>query len=244
MVLASLISSRGQQFGPANGLQPQRPPAFPFGLDAGGVHELAEAAHGDMAALTGAALAMAGGAGVVLWAAQRKTISAHGRILSDGSRRFGPYGASHQRLFVRVGKPIEVLWAADEGVRSNAVNLVVAEVEDVDFTATRRLKLASERHGVPVILLMPHTREGASACDTRWRISARASAPNLHDMRAPGMPRWRAVLERCRSAPYRAGEIFDLEYDDEALSLRVVSRLAAGSTAADALAERIVERAG
>ncbi len=234
MVLASFNSRLQQQDISLFGVRSEKAVTFPFGLGVSGVHELVEAVYGDMAALTGAALALAGRPGVTLWAVQRKVMSAHGNLLSEGARRFGSCGRSQQYLFVRASKPIDVLWAVNEGAQANVVNLIVAEVEDVDFSVTRRLKLVSERHGVPVILLMPHTREGASACETRWRMSALPSAPNMYDSRAPGAPRWRAVLERCRLAPHRAGEIFDLEYDDETLSLRVVSQLAAGSVTAHA----------
>ncbi|MBF4328339.1 hypothetical protein EAY16_24000, partial [Vibrio anguillarum] len=55
----------------------------------------------------------------------------------------------------------DALWAVEEAVVSGAVSLVVAEIEAADFTATRRLTLASGRHGVPVVLLMPPTCEGA-----------------------------------------------------------------------------------
>lgn len=234
MALVSFTSRLQQQDMSLIRAQSEKVSAFPFGLGVSGLHELVEAVYGDMAALTGAMLAIAGRQGVALWVAQRKAMSAHGKLLSESACRFGAYGRSQQYLFVRVDKPIDVLWAVDEGVRSNAVHLIVAEVEDADFSVTRRLKLASERYGVPVILLMPHTRTCASACETRWRVSALPSALNMYDPRAPGAPRWRAVLERCRSAPHRAGETFDLEYDDETLSLRVASQLAAGPVAASA----------
>ena len=200
--------------------------AFPFGLGEAGVHELVEDSYGDMAALTGMALAAGRRTGAALWVTQYKHMRTHGRLFASGA-------APARRLVVRANKPMEALWAVDEAVRSNAVSLVVAEVEEADFTATRRLKLVCERHGVPVILLMPYSREGTTACETRWRVSAAPSGPNLYDPSAPGAPRWRAVLERCRPAPHRAGEVFELEYDHETLSLRLASGLAAGASAPD-----------
>ena len=136
-----------------------------------------------------------------------------------------------QRLNVETRTLAEALWAVEEAVVSGAVSLVIAEVEAADFTATRRLTLASGRYGVPVILMMPQTCEGATAAATRWRIRPRPSAPNRYDPQAPGNPRWRAVLERCRTAPNATGASFDLEWNDETLSLSVVSGLAAGPAA-------------
>lgn len=228
MTVLSFISDRSSS--PEAVLEAPKPQiAFPFGLGDKGVHECVEARHGDMGAMTGFLLANANAPEAVLWVKQYRLIQEHGQSLSRGMRAFTPMMG--HCLHVRASKRLDALWAIEEGAKSGGVQLVVGEVEDADFTATRRLKLISEAYGVPIILLMPHTRQGTSACETRWRISAQPSALNPFDKKAPGKARWRAVLERCRTAPERTGETFDLEYDDEALSLRVVSRLAAGSVA-------------
>ena len=129
-------------------------------------------------------------------------------------------------MSVQTRKLGEALWAIEEGIKSAAVGLVIAEVEDCDFTASRRLVLASSRYGVPVILLMPHTREGATAATARWRIRPRLSANNGFNARGLGTARWHAVLERSRQAPHLAGRSFDLEWNDETLSLTMVPGLA------------------
>lgn len=202
---------------------------FPFGLGQTGVHECVENQFGDMAALTGFALANVKPAGAILWVRQYKLTQEHGYLLQSGAADF-----QHTKqlcLHVKISKRMDVLWTIEEGIKSGAVTLVIGEVDEADFTATRRLKLVSERYGVPVILLMPYTREGISACETRWRISAHPSAPNPYDVKAPGRSRWRASLERCRIAPERVGDVFDLEYDDETLSLYLVPGMGAGSVA-------------
>ncbi|MFN3910521.1 ImuA family protein [Hyphomonas sp.] len=207
---------------------PAAAPGFPFGLGASGLHEVAEAAYGDRAAMTGFILAATRPlrAGAWLWISQTRFTGDQGQVPEAALRQMT--GGAPQRLSVTVRTLADALWAVEEAVVSGAVSLVIAEVEAADFTATRRLTLASGRHGVPVILLMPQTREGATAAATRWRISPRPSAPNRYDPLAPGHPRWRALLERCRTAPNAAGAVFDLEWNDETLSLGVVSGLAAG----------------
>ncbi|MCI4643896.1 MAG: hypothetical protein MRY64_03845 [Hyphomonadaceae bacterium] len=198
---------------------------FPLGLGVAGVHEVCEASFGDIAALTGFAIAAAKQkAGTVVWVSQRKIEMDHGRVLQGGVRRLNR--AKMPILEVHTRKLTDTLWAIEEAIRSSAVSLVVADVEAVEFTASRRLVLASSRHGVPVILLQPYTCEGSTAASARWRVSARPSAPNRFDPRAPGNPRWRARLERCRTAPHLAGHVFDLELNHETLSLTVVSGLA------------------
>ena len=177
--------------------------SFPLNLGREGVHEICEARHGDMAAMTGFALAAARPpAGAVFWVRQFGLAREHGD-----------------------------LWASEEAISSGAVGLVIAEIETLDFTASRRLTLAASRHGIPLILLLPWRREGTSAATARWRVASRPSGPNAFDARAPGASRWQAVLEKSRQAPQMAGRVFNIELDHETLSLRVVSGLAAHAPA-------------
>ncbi|MEO0466455.1 MAG: hypothetical protein AAF216_07910 [Pseudomonadota bacterium] len=214
-------------------LRPKGQPAsavFPLGLGRQGVHEVCETRFGDMAALSGFSLAAAGGrAGAVVLVSQDTLGLDHGRLLQSG------LGALQHKppdvLHIQTCRLTDALWAVEEALRSGAVGLVMAELERVDFTASRRLALASSRQGVPAILLLPYTCQGSTAASARWRVSPRPSAPNRFDPRAPGHPRWRAVLERSRIAPHLAGHAFDLELNDETLSLCVVSGLAADTSA-------------
>lgn len=203
---------------------------FPLGLGEAGVHEVCEASFGDMASLTGFALAAAKPRrGAIAWIVQRRLALDHGSFLPAGRSEI--CRAPRPVISVDVSKLGDALWAIEEAVRSAAVGCVIAEIDHTDFTSSRRLALASGRHGVPVILLMPYACEGATAASARWRVSPRPSSQNVFDPRAPGHVRWRAVLERSRQAPHMAGKIFDLELNHETLSLSVVSRLAAHAPA-------------
>lgn len=199
---------------------------FPFGLGKFGVHEVAEATYGDMTALTGFALAAGGRArpGAVFWVRQTSIAGEHGACLQRSLLQLGLGGRAC--LSVQPRKTLDALWTIEEAIRSSATGLVIGEIKEADFTATRRLTLAASRYGVPVILLLPYTREGATAATARWRVMAQPSAPNRYDARGLGRPRWRAALERCRTHPQHVGKVFDMEYDDETLSLNLVSRLA------------------
>lgn len=207
------------------------PAAFPLGLGETGLHEVCEASYGDFSALTGFALAASlARKGAVIWVQQARLGLEHGRLLHTGLPHLTK--SPHDIMHVAAHRLTDALWATEEAIRSGAIGLIVAELAEADFTATRRLALASGRHGVPVILLMPYAREGATAASVRWRLSARASAPNRYDPRGLGVVRWKAVLERSRQAPHMAGHVFDLELDDETLSLRVVPGLAAHTSPA------------
>ena len=143
-----------------------KPPApqqarFPFGLGESGVHEVCERAHGDMAALTGFALTAAHRPeGPVIWVRQSGLAYDHGCVMQAGlSQLRTPLRAL---LTVSAYKRSEALWVIEEAIRSGAASLVIAELDGADFTASRRLTLASSRHGVPVSythLTLPTNRE-------------------------------------------------------------------------------------
>jgi len=209
--------------------QPQTaraPSVFPLGLGQEGVHEVCEARFGDMPALTGFALATAKPRrGAVGWISQRRLQLDYGSCLPAGLTQL--QSESCKLVSIETSKLTDALWAIEEAIRSAALGQIIAEIGKIDFTASRRLALASGRHGVPVILLMPYTCEGSTAASARWRVSSRPSGVNRFDARGLGAPRWRAVLERSRRAPHMMGKTFDLELNDETLSLSVVSKLAA-----------------
>ncbi|MEE2877955.1 MAG: hypothetical protein VX593_03030 [Pseudomonadota bacterium] len=215
------------------GLKPDTAGArFPLKLGAEGVHEICEHAHGDMGAISGFAIAAAQfGKGPIFWARQYALRREHGRLLQAG---LSGLGVKTQRLFLHAEtrRLADTLWVIEEAVRSSAFSAVIAEIEDIDFTSSRRLTLAAGRYGVPVILLLPWRREGSSAAAARWRVKPRPSASNPFDSRAPGAFRWQVTLERSRIAPALTGRVFNLELDDETLSLRVVSGMAANTPAA------------
>lgn len=202
---------------------------FPYGLGKSGLHELAEASYGDAPAMTGFLLAAMRkqARGAWIWVRQASIA----RDMGEVSEAFLAGGSACLRLNVQASNAREALWATEEAILSGAASLVITEIEGADFTATRRLTLASGRHGVPVVLMLPYACEGATAAATRWRVGSLPSSPNRFDRHAPGYPRWRAVLERCRTSPASTGQAFDLEWNDETLSLSVVSGLAAGPAA-------------
>lgn len=94
------------------------------------------------------------------------------------------------------------LWAMEEALSCDAIGAVVGELwgnpRALDFTASRRLALAAERRGVPVVLLRPSADADLSAARARWRVASAPSARHPFDANAPGHPRWRAELFRAR----------------------------------------------
>lgn len=201
---------------------------FPYHMGERGVHEVVAVEYRDQASLPGFAFSAVDPdrCGALAWITTRQASHDCGRLSAAGLRNLRP---KLSLLSVTVRKPEEALWATEETLRSGGASLVIAEVPDADFTATRRLSLAASRYGVPLVLLLPYTRQGATAAHARWRVRTGPSAPNQYDPRAPGQTRWQATLERCRIAPDAVGRQFNLERNDETLSLSLVPGLVTGS---------------
>lgn len=134
--------------------------------------------------------------GPVLWIQDRHSLREAGR----------PYLAGFARppevLFLTVSRPIDVLWAMEQGLGCTALGAVVGEVwgnpPAVDFTATKRLALRAEAHGVPAWMIRRGAQADLSAARQRWRLSSLPSLTDPDDARAPGTPQWRAELFRAR----------------------------------------------
>lgn len=125
------------------------------------------------------------------------------RLMGDGVSGWIEPG----RLIVaRARTLVDILWTAEEALRSGAVPLVVAELPALPtLTATRRLHLAAEAgaaRGVsPLALLLTPEPGGISGIETRWRL---APAPGWA---LDGAARWRLTRLRARMAPERTWEM-------------------------------------
>ncbi len=134
----------------------------------------------------------------VLWVQERMAILESGRIYSPG---LGNLDIVH----VEARDARAALWAMEEGVRCSALSAVIGELYGdpaaLDFTATRRLAVASERSGVPCWLVRLGGHANLSGARMRWRVASAPSLSNPLDPRAPGLPAWDAELFRARSTP-------------------------------------------
>jgi protein ImuA len=136
--------------------------------------------------------------GPVLWVQDRMAILESGRI-------FPPGLDLPDLIHVEARDARGVLWAMEEGLRCSALSLVVGEIwgdpKALDFTATRRLAVAAERHGVAAFLIRLGGHPNLSGARQRWRLTSIPSAPNRLDPKAPGEAAWEAELFRARGRP-------------------------------------------
>jgi protein ImuA len=133
----------------------------------------------------------------VLWVQERMAILESGRVY--------PPGFGVDLIHVEARDARTALWAMEEGVRCSALSAVIGELYGdpaaLDFTATRRLAVASERSEVPCWLVRLGGTANLSGARMRWRIASAPSLLNPLDTRAPGNPAWDAELLRARGRP-------------------------------------------
>jgi protein ImuA len=125
-------------------------------------------------------------------------------ILESG-RVYPPGLAIRELIHVEARDAKDALWAMEEGVRCAGLSAVIGEIwgdpKALDFTATRRLAVASERSGTPCWLVRLGGIANLSGARMRWRIASSPSLLNPLDGRAPGRAAWDAELFRARGFP-------------------------------------------
>jgi protein ImuA len=134
----------------------------------------------------------------LLWVQERMAILESGRIYPPGL-------GSGEVIHVEARDARAALWAMEEGVRCSGLAAVIGELwgdpAALDFTATRRLAVASERARVPCWLVRLGGNANLSGARMRWRIASAPSLANPFDPRAPGASAWNAELFRARGTP-------------------------------------------
>jgi protein ImuA len=143
-------------------------------------------------------LAQLGTGKPLLWVQDRMAILESGRIHPPGL-------PTRDLIHVEARDARDALWAMEEGVRCSCLSAVIGEIwgdpRALDFTATRRLAVASERSGTPCWLVRLGGTANLSGARMRWRIASAPSLANALDPRAPGTPAWDADLFRARGSP-------------------------------------------
>lgn len=136
-----------------------------------------------------------------LWVQDAQAIRLGGRPFLHGL----PRTLRHRLIHVAARTPQDALFALEEGLRCRDLAFVLGEIAGnpraLDFTASRRLGLAAQRHGVPFWLVRLDAGRDLSAARMRWQAASAPSHPPRWNAQAPGQPVWRAELFRARCHP-------------------------------------------
>lgn len=175
------------------------------GLAYGRVHEIYAAEAADAGAASGFVAALTAGMGQergsVLWLRSRHAVQLNGHFQANGWAELG--GAPGDGLLGIVPDTMTLLRTAADALRCPAVGVVVVEgwgtMREFNLTASRRLALAAERSGVPLLLLRLDAMPVPSAAQTRWQVAAAPS--HALPGQAPGRPTFDISLLRQKSGP-------------------------------------------
>lgn len=152
----------------------------------------------------------------ILWVQDAKAIRLGGRPCLAGL----PPAWRHRVIHVAAKTPEDALFALEEGVRCRDLACVIGEIagnpKALSFTASRRLSLAAERHGVRLWLVRLEAEPDLSSARMRWRVRASSSPPPRWNAQAPGTATWHAELFRARA--HAPGE-WTLSDDHETLAI-------------------------
>lgn len=107
----------------------------------------------------------------VLWVREAAAAAETGEPYGPGLMNLGI--APDGLIGVAARTQVDALRAALEGARCAALSVVILEtINAVDLTASRRLKLASEKSGVAIVLIRLTSKTVPNAARMRWRVSA------------------------------------------------------------------------
>jgi protein ImuA len=165
--------------------------AFPLGA----VHEFIAAGVEDAAAttgfITGILSSIMRSAGAFIW------ISGSQSVFPPALKSFGI--RPEKVIFIHLKKEREILWAMEEALKCKGLSAVIGEVQDVSFTASRRLQLAIEQSQVIGFIVRHNPRSlNTSACLARWKITSLPSELPA-DMPGVGFPRWNVELLKVKN---------------------------------------------
>ena len=136
-----------------------------------------------------------------LWVQDKAALRLSGRPYRPGL----PRELRHRLIYVAAKSPEDALFALEEGLRCRDLAFVIGELAGnpraLSFTASRRLSLAAEKHGVPLWLVRLDAQRDLGSARMRWAARAAPSAPPRWNGQAPGAPAWRAELFRARGHP-------------------------------------------
>lgn len=180
----------------------------------------------------------------VLWVQTREAA----RLAGQPYRAGLPRDLRGRLIHVLANRTEDALFALEEGLRCRDLAFVIGEIaanpRALDFTASRRLTLAIEKHGVPLFLVRLDAERDLSSARMRWEVASAPSAPPRWNAQAPGTPQWRAELFRARNHAPGEWLLHEMDGKLQALRSRKADNDAAGMNWTAGLQRRRLLRGG
>jgi protein ImuA len=171
--------------------------AFPgHTFPTGAIHEFLSNTLGDAAATTGFMAGLAGclmqqGDGVCLWISAKRT------VFPPALKMFGIH--PDRVIFIDSTREKDLLWAVEEALKCGALSVVVGELKEISFTASRRLQLAVEQSRVTGLMHHYSPRNiTATATVCRWVVKPVAGEQEA-GLPGVGTPCWNVTLQKVRN---------------------------------------------
>lgn len=173
--------------------------SFPLGA----IHEFIcadmESAAATSGFINGILSSVMGRDGVSIWVSQSQ------KIFAPSLKCFGTQ--PDKIIFVNVPKQRDVLWCVEETLKCEGIAAVIGEINDFDFTASRRFQLAVEQSGVTGFIIRNAPRQlNTTACIARWQINPLPSI-SYNNMPGVSFPRWGVTLLKARNGKPGSWEI-------------------------------------
>ena len=100
-------------------------------------------------------------------------------------------------IFICLKKEKEIVWVTEAALKCEALAAVVANIPNLNFTASRRLQLAVEKSKVTGFILRQTKNDSSpTACVSRWKVK---SLPGEIEIPGVGFPRWKVELIKIRN---------------------------------------------
>jgi protein ImuA len=152
------------------------------GLRHGALHEVYAGDASQGASATGFASGFASRLGAdkkLFWITTDFAILEYGRLNAKGLIELGI--DPNRVILLRLAKGEDALRAASDILSTEAVGALVMEFprafKALDFTASRRLSLASAKQDIPTVVLRLGIKPQSSAAETRWLVFGESSDP-------------------------------------------------------------------
>jgi protein ImuA len=165
--------------------------SFPIGA----VHEFLSAGAENAAAtggfIAGLLAALMRSGGVSVWISSSRTLFPPALKIFDIE--------PDRIIFIDLQKEKDILWVMEESLKCGGLAAVVGEIQEISFTASRRLQLAVEQSRVTGFILRHHSHNlNTIASVSRWKISSLPSELE-YNMPGVGFPRWNVELLKIRN---------------------------------------------